>query len=223
MPFVTFSQTESIIICSLFNVSGWRYTYIHTHRNMRTYAVALKQQNKRDTCAHGSRTRTAKEFHFWFAQCATKGCQTRWATSIQLEGMQRGMKRVGREGGRMRRVKVNKPPVGVKGSSEACGEKIAFHLDTHGERVRHYREGRGFNKKFESGSRDFADDRPGLGDRRKSGEEGGWGSSSSQSIWEEAREGRLPSRAEYRVILPATSAKSLHDDKRIPTGLGSAP
>lgn len=37
------------------------------------------------------------------------------------------------------------------------------------------------------------------------------------------REGRLPSRAEYRVILLATSAKSLHDDKRIPTGLRSAP
>lgn len=49
------------------------------------------------------------------------------------------------------------------------------------------------------------------------------GASSSQSIWEEARVGRLPPRAEYRVILLATSAKSLHDDKRIPTGLRSAP
>lgn len=55
------------------------------------------------------------------------------------------------------------------GASAACmsGEKIAFHLDTH-ERVRHYQDRRGFNKKFESGSRDFADDRPGLGDRRDS-------------------------------------------------------
>jgi len=36
-------------------------------------------------------------------------------------------------------VKVNKPPIGAKGSS-ACtsGEKVAFYLDTHDERVRHY-------------------------------------------------------------------------------------
>lgn len=47
--------------------------------------------------------------------------------------------------------------------------------------------------------------------------------SSSQSIWEEAREGRLPPRAEYRVILLVSSTKSLHDDKRIPTGLRSPP
>lgn len=72
--------------------------------------------------------------------------------------------------------------MGVKGSSAACtsGEKIAFHLDTHDERVRHYRERRGFNKKFESGSRDFADDRPDLGGQEGDGEERD--ASSSQSI-----------------------------------------
>jgi len=88
-------------------------------------------------------------------------------------------------------MKVNKPPVCVKGSSEACtsGEKIAFHLDTHDERVRRYREGRGFNKKFESGSRDFADDRPSLGDRRESRRKG------VQSVDLRGSEGRTSSSA----------------------------
>jgi len=69
--------------------------------------------DKRDTCAHGSRTRAAKEFHFWFAQrCAQRRVTKRgeqWASNWKAcKGIWNGLEEEGR---RMRwsGVKINKP------------------------------------------------------------------------------------------------------------------
>jgi len=62
--------------------------------------------------------------------------------------------------------------MGAKGSSVACmkAAKKSHFISIHTARESAIiGKRRGFNKKFESGLRDFADDRPGLEDKRESG------------------------------------------------------
>ena len=180
--------------------------------------------DKRDTCAHGSRTRAAKEFHFWFAQrCAQRRAAKRgeqWASNWKAcKGIWNGLEEEGR---RMRwsGVKINKPQwVRRVHPWRAWAAKKSHFISIHTARESAIiGKRRGFNKKFESGLRDFADDRPGLEDKRESG----WKRVPPTAASRFEREGRLPSRAEYRVILLVSRTKSLHD-KCIPTRLRSTP